>query len=40
MIALVASAAVSLTGIAAIARFHRRRLAAEPADRAPAAPET
>ncbi|MEV8435799.1 DMT family transporter [Actinosynnema sp. NPDC051121] len=35
VIALVASAAVSLTGITAIARFHRRRLAS---DRAPTPP--
>lgn len=35
VIALVTSAVVSLTGITAIARFHRRRLAGEPTDHAP-----
>ena len=35
VIALTTSAAVSLTGITAIARFHRRRLADQAADHAP-----
>jgi hypothetical protein len=33
LVVLVSSAVVSLTGLAAIARFHRRRLAAHPDDR-------
>jgi hypothetical protein len=38
VIALATSAAVSLTGITAIARFHRRRLADQATDRAPTPP--